>query len=877
MKRKTWFVVAGAVGVLAILAVVVGLLLRRDDGAAPAMATAPAVAEGPAQAPRVERAKAEPASIAGRVTHKRDGTGIAGAVVSLISASPGDLFQATDRPPIVAITNETGAWTAQVPAGIYAIAAQAQGFLPERRLRLAIAPGQHLDRLDLALEPGGTLVSGTVGDVGGGGIEGAQVELQRSQALLSGDASRLIALANADGRYQITLPDGTWSATASHDDYTSETRSFAVTGAPLDIDFVLTPGGVIRGRVIARGDGKPVAGARVDAMNERLVDGAAYADATTDADGRFVLRGLAPGSVSVRARASGLGTAAPTIVHLGVAEQVEEVVLVVDRAFSIHGRVVERDQREAGVRGVNVAATAMATGQYAGALEVSAEDGSFEIVAVEPGTYTLVAFAEGYMPDLGGSVSVVDRDVTGVVIELATGATLSGRVQPGTVATIGLELDSNATVLGNLLDSIKAGMARAESDETGAFTLRGVPDGAFQLRATTADGRKGLLPVQVAGRDQRDLVVELAPQASLSGRVVDARGAAVAGVRIRVEAARGERGFALQIGDETHQAVTSADGRFRVVGLDAGKVEVRVYDELGMLAWADRPEARAPIELELAKGVAKTGVTLVVEARDGKIRGRVVGADGKPAADAWVTARPHRGTEDDAPLFDEVSRPVLSGPDGAFAIERLRRGTYDLVAEGDKGRARGEQTRVQTGGHTTISLAPLATLTGRVRVGAQPAPATDIACALSSQAPHRTTSTNGTYALARLAPGTYQCTARGNAGTATGSVEVSTGAAELDLVLQPWASLTGTVVDATTGEPIAGLLVATDVSDMMDIMLGSAPATDARGRFTVERLAPGPGTLMVMERGSPLPIASSSYELVAGQRLDLGTISAKAP
>ncbi|MGN6104996.1 MAG: carboxypeptidase regulatory-like domain-containing protein [Kofleriaceae bacterium] len=875
MKRKTWFVVAGAVVVLAIIAA--GLLLGRDDGAAPVAANAPAVAEGPAQARRVERAKAEPASIAGRVTRARDGTGIAGSVVSLTSASPGELFQASDRSPIVALTDETGEWTAQVPAGIYAIAAQAQGFLPTSRPRLALAPGQHLDRIDLALEPGGTLVSGTVSDVGGGGIEGAQVELQRSHAMLSGDASRLIAIANADGRYQITLPDGTWSATASHDDYASETRDFAVTGAPLDIDFVLTPGGVIRGRVIARGDGKPVPGARVDAMNERLVVGDAYADATTDADGRFVLRGLAPGGLSIRARASGLGTAAPTIVHLGVGEQLEDVVLVVDRAFSISGRVVEGGKPNAGVPGVNVAATAMATGQYAGALEVSAEDGSFEIVAVEPGTYTLVAFGEGYMPDLSGSVSVVDRDVTGVVIELATGATLSGRVQPGTVATIGLELGSDATVLGNLFDSIKAGMARAESDETGAFTLRGVPDGAFQLRATTTDGRKGLLPIQVAGRDQRDLVVELAAQASLSGRVVDARGAAVAGVRVRAEAARGARGFSLQIGEETSQAVTSADGRFRLVGLDAGKVEVRVYDELGMLAWADRPASREPIELELAKEVAKTGVTLVVEARDGKIRGRVVGADGKPAADAWVTARPHRGTEDDALRFDEAARPVLSGPDGAFAIERLRHGTYDLVAEGDKGRARGEQTGVQTGGHTTISLAPLGTLTGRVRVGAQPAPATDIACELPSQTAHRTTSTGGTYALARLAPGTYQCTARGNAGTATGSVVVSAGAAALDLVLQPWASLTGTVTDATTGEPIAGLLVATDVSGMMDIMLGSAPTTDARGRFVVERVAPGPGTLMVMERGSMGPRATASYELVAGQRLDLGTISANAP
>ena len=56
---------------------------------------------------------------------------------------------------------------------------------------------------------------------------------------------------------------------------------------------------------------------------------------------------------------------------------------------------------------------------------------------MKPGSYMIFAMGEDKMPELGKNIEVTNKDVTGVVIELANGATLSGRVEPPGRARIG--------------------------------------------------------------------------------------------------------------------------------------------------------------------------------------------------------------------------------------------------------------------------------------------------------------------------------------------------------------------------------------------------------------------------------------------------------
>ena len=88
------------------------------------------------------------------------------------------------------------------------------------------------------------------------------------------------------------------------------------------------------------------------------------------------------------------------------------------------------------------------------------------------------------------------------------------------------------------------------------------------------------------------------------------------------------------IGGRMHSAQVQADGSFRIVGLEEGKVTLTAS-----WGWGDRfvyrDKDHPPAPIELAKGERKTGIKLTVPARDGVIRGQVLGADRKPAGDAW--------------------------------------------------------------------------------------------------------------------------------------------------------------------------------------------------------------------------------------------------
>ena len=426
------------------------------------------------------------------------------------------------------------------------------------------------------------------------------------------------------------------------------------------------------------------------------------------------------------------------MVELGICEEVSGVVVTVDRAVTISGFVVKKGHEAEGIEGVTVGAFSLTAKEGAVAQRPSGPDGYFEILGVRPASYMMFAVGEAVVPEIGKSVLVKDQDVTDVLLVMDRGATLSGRVSPPAAAELTLEIDEKDIGLGNFMDMIKAAFVHAESDERGEFSMKNVPSGKFALVARARDGRTGRLEVRIVGSDdQSGLVVPLEPRASVAGRVVDAAGRPVAGVQVQVNAAKGMN---LRLGSLMGGGVlTGADGAFRATGLEPGKYKVEVHDDQGRLAWADaahRDKPDEPIEVEVKGAEPVTGLLLTVETRDGVIKGIVLGPDGSPAPDAWVTAtlipRPapaadHKGgdtdktkkeehrvtvrvgtggssVEDSAGDAGEEVRgwggvgpqpPVLTGPDGRFVIEHLRPGTYQVVAEGQRGTARARKSRAR--------------------------------------------------------------------------------------------------------------------------------------------------------------------------------------
>ena len=95
-----------------------------------------------------------------------------------------------------------------------------------------------------------------------------------------------------------------------------------------------------------------------------------------------------------------------------------------------------------------------------------------------------MAHAENKMPAERTQVEVGETDVTSVIVEMATGATLTGRVDPPGKASIRL-VGQRARGAVGMADSIYVGMLRGHSDANGVWRLDHVPTGKFTLVAAT--------------------------------------------------------------------------------------------------------------------------------------------------------------------------------------------------------------------------------------------------------------------------------------------------------------------------------------------------------------------------------------------------------
>lgn len=868
-----------------------------------------------------------PASAAGRITHKADGTGVAGAVIALEPKGSGlenlGLGAGASDKRVVVVADADGKWTAPaVVPGTYVMTATSPGLVPGMRDDLALAAGAHKTGFDLALVGGGITVHGTVSDIGGGPVVDARVRATRDDiSVIRGDGGGgFVAITGPDGSYQLTLADGAWDAHVSQDDYTPAHKSFELRDQPVTLDFTLTPGAQIRGQVVSRVDGEPVPGAVVRASGGRAGgDGDREAgSAIADDHGNFTLHGLGSGAIELTATARGYASAAPTEVALGIGEDVGPVQVLVDRAWTISGFVVKKGDEHKGIPGVQVVCFSLGSQEGGMSTQPSGPDGYFEITGVHNASYMLAAIGKGVMPEVGQSVVVDDADVSNVLLPMEVGATLSGKVEPGAVATLALEIDSDKVGLSNMFDVIKAVMVGGSSDDTGKFEIHNAPPGEYTLVARCKDGRTGKLPVTIDFKDQTELVIPLESRAAIAGKVVDSTGAAVAGVEVHARPTGGS-GMKIRL-QEQGGSVTMPDGSFRIVGLDAGTYSLRVSDDQGELAWADAAHAQkpdAPVEVEITGSTDVTGQELVVEPRDGVIRGVVLGPDHQPAADAWVTANKqkieiptgedgHKVTitvggsggqmseddddDDESPWSGGVGPmdPVLTGPDGRFTISRLRRGTYQLIAEGGKGSQRARKVGIKTGdANVVLTLEPLGSLSGVVTAGGSPVADYTIVCRgpAGADTTHVLDAT-GAYTFARRPPGKYTCTVTSELGAATGdaTVKADGGDTRLDLTIGAWASISGTVINAMTGGPMPGLKLAamgaTGVpTGIEDILTGGGPSTDAAGAFTIDRQTPGKGNLMIFDGGLTgiHVIAHKEYTLALGQHLDLGTIKGLAP
>ena len=828
----------------------------------------------PGSAPAAGRPPGRPAALAGLTIAVSDDRGpLAGAVVRLAPAG-GDIV-------VVATGGDGVARAEHLEPGAWSVSAAATGHLPAAVAR-HLAPGAD-DHLAIKLATGGLPLTGTVSDATGGPVAGARIDAARLTRQAAPGDEVATTLTGPDGKYRLTVAEGGVLVAAASPDYAAQSRYVEVGPTGAVADFALVPGGVIEGVVRDERTKQPVAGARVVATRDspamKLAEGVAR-HATAGSDGRFRLGGLRPGAWELTATDPGRHTRVATTVGLGVADQVSDVELLLGPGPTIRGHVV--DDAGKAVAGTSVRAVTRAT-----SYGVDADaTGAFFLDGLAPGAYALSATGGAYLPQGRTRVELADRDVDGVVVTVRRGTSITGHIEPRQPCELQIEAVDSPVAF--------TGTSRTAAGADGAFAIGPVSDGGMKLTARCASGDHGEAQVQVAS-GMPDVVVAVVPGASIAGHVLDGDGKPFAGAGVSAsEVSRGEH-IEMTNGRITSgvQAMTDATGAYHIAGLAAGSYQVTALDRGRAMRLRSKPP-----QIELGAAEHKTSVDLIIERATGTIRGTVTGPDGRPLADAWVSAvqalpdlaglgggRPPTGSTQYRQVStvatrnegeDDAVAPSLTDAQGHYEIGGLPPATYTVVAEAQRGQLRARAANVVPDATVDLRVLGISSLAGNVT---GPAGAVAVfSVELDGPSPAQRSFTGGSYSFARVDPGTYTVRVQATEGSGSATVTVAPDQpATLDIALAANAIVIGKLVDPA-GAPIAGqdLALVPDRGDghLSVTIDGLPPTTGADGSFRLEHRAER-CALLVMR--PPQPTTRRGLLLESGKTLDLGTITVAPP
>ena len=596
----------------------------------------------------------------------------------------------------------------------------------------------------------------------------------------------------------------------------------------------------IAGRVVDR-LGRPIAAARVSAR-PALGDGGAAAIATSDGDGRYLLRLGGGAAVRLRVEADGY-----------VAEELGDVVppqagleLALARRLALEGIVRAGGQPAGGAEVTIAGAVGTRTAR-------SGPDGAFSFGGLAEGRYALRAVRDGEAAYLDGVMVAVGDGGSGVVtVELRPATTLSGRLRDRAGRPIaGGEL--------TLLEADGAPLPRTvQSDGEGNFRFVAVLPGHYVVDAR-AEGFYPAEPHPVrVGKTPATLDVRLDAGATIEGRVVDENAQPVAGAEVAVSgeapdgtpiAVTASSGAAAALSSARlepagelgilrgplpyppptplpapapalKQFRTDDQGTFRVTGLPAGQLVV-VATHPDFARGASEP-------LHVVAG-AEVRVTVVLS-RGVEVRGRVSDERGDPVAGAELTGdgaalavTDGHGEWDIAHLARPLTLTVRAPGflPATRAVSPSEHGPFDVTLRRAEGRLAGD---VVDDRGAPVSAA-------RVEIAAPPMPVRWV-----------TTDRAGHFAADGLGPGPYRVVVA-HADFAPATFEAVAPTDDARLALSPGGGIEGEIADARLGgvPPGARLeLTAAGKTQPLPLAAGRFTATALpAGRVTLTASAPG--------------------------------------
>jgi protocatechuate 3,4-dioxygenase beta subunit len=414
----------------------------------------------------------------------------------------------------------------------------------------------------------------------------------------------------------------------------------AADAAPPAVEWVeLPPRRALAGRVSAAG-GEPLAGALVWPRH----DPGTFV--LSGRDGGFELAAAPYPRYRVLAAREGFrtGTAAVEAPPGGPAPA--PLAIVLERRRAVVGRVLgARDRPVEGAEVKLVAAGSLPAGEEAAA--ATGADGRFRIAGAPGARFTVEVSKPGYAPlawrDLPAPPGEGAIDLG--VLDLVPGAAVEGTVsdpQGRPIAGARVWLLAAPGSSRRTRDRGAGAEPAARADAEGGFRLADLRPGEPVGLRIDADGYLAAEVPAVEPPTAAPLAVVLEPAARVSGRVVDAGGAPIAGAEVRLgprEAAAGTAGVPRAAGARELAAAAGADGRFEIAGVAAGPIRVEAY--------APGFSPSAPLAVDIAPGRDLDGLLLVLD-RGAVLDGYITDHRGDAVPGAVVAAGRPRAEADDA-------------------------------------------------------------------------------------------------------------------------------------------------------------------------------------------------------------------------------------
>ncbi len=708
------------------------------------------------------------------------------------------------------------------------------------------------DGIDLVLLDGGVLVTGAVRDLTGGEIEGASVTLGPTIFRSNGEENPAHVVSDANGNFRAWVAPGTTSIEASAEGYAPHSVSAA---APSESSVVyLTPESVLVGRVLDAQSGRPLPELVIRTHGDDMGWRQEPADVLSDGDGRFRVRGLAPGRYSATASNEDLyGEAAPSV-SLGLGETSVEIEIPAHRVASVSGRVLI-DEGDTGCEGAYVRLTRDQDGRIVGG--EADPTGRVTIYGVRTGSYTLEARCEGYQSGEPLSLSVSEDAISEQVWRVRSGLTIRGMVvdaagDPVPGATVGAYAKAKEGA------DPSVPRARASSRVTerdGTFIVSGLPPGTYELNCY---GEFPVPPVpievELTGAGKEGVILKLAPNGTIAGRVVDEQGRPQP--QLSVQFAAVDDAFL------RGSTITRDDGTFTLENVVLGNVRLTVLggpgwgsDELHLAGSSD--EDGRGLLVTVGEGTP-TNVELRVEARGESIRGKVLDGDDAPVADAFVSIARVSDSEAAAKSYSAVfarhrgnDAPVLTDADGKFEVTGLAAGKYAVFASRRGG---GETTAesVATGSIIELRIEATGEISGVVHTpdGGSPTEFTVQATAKTGEVSYYETffQTQGQWTIPKVSAGTFTVSVASPSGSArVEDVVLKPGESKSGvlLTLEPRVTIKGRLVDLESGEGVPGTQVVIGGNAAFGGPRGrpGKEVSDAQGYFEVANVPVGPGIL----------------------------------